>query len=51
VLNIFSAFDETATPNDIKNQLQLFEKLKEWKFNLYDLPKEYYIEISEINGK
>lgn len=33
------------------NHLNLFEKLKEWHFNIYDLPKEMYIEKSESNGK
>ena len=30
------------------NQLELFEKLKEWHFNIYDLPKEMYIEKQTI---
>lgn len=28
----------------------IIEKLKEWHFNIYDLPKEMYIEKSERNG-
>jgi len=32
--------------NPSHNQLQLFEKLKEWHFNIYDLPSEMYIEKS-----
>lgn len=28
------------------NQIELFEKLKEWHFNIYDLPEEMYIEKS-----
>jgi len=28
------------------NQFELFEKLKEWHFNLFDLPSEMYIEKS-----
>ncbi len=30
------------------NQLELFEKLKEWHFNLFDLPSEMFIEKSEV---
>jgi len=30
----------------VNNQLELFEKLKEWHFNLNDLPSEMYIEKS-----
>lgn len=33
----------------VENQLELFEKLKEWHFNIYDLPKKMYIEKSTIN--
>lgn len=32
----------------VNNQLELFEKLKEWHFNLYGLPKEQYIEKSTL---
>jgi len=32
----------------VNRQLHLFEKLKEWHFNIYDLPKEMYIEKSKI---
>lgn len=35
-------------PNPINFQIELFEKLKEWHFNIYDLPKEMYIEKSNI---
>jgi hypothetical protein len=38
-------------PKFFENQLELFEKLKEWKFNLYDLPKNMYIELSDYDGK
>jgi len=34
----------------VRNQLELFEKLKEWHFNIYDLPKEMYIEKSTLNS-
>lgn len=34
----------------VMGQLELFEKLKEWHFNIYDLPKKMYIEKSESNG-
>lgn len=44
-------FNTLENPKEIfftNSQLQLFEKLKEWHFNIYDLPKEMYIEKSEI---
>ena len=37
--------------NNLENEpYWVIEKLKEWHFNLYDLPKEMYIEKSEHNN-
>ncbi len=36
--------------SDIPNQLELFEKLKEWHFNIYNLDKDQYLEKSEVKN-
>lgn len=33
----------------VANQLSMFEKLKEWHFNIYQLPKEMYINKKTAN--
>lgn len=42
-------FSLTIWLNDLeKTPFWIIEKLKEWHFNIYDLPKEMYIEKSEV---
>jgi len=45
----FSYWCEYNGQQFVKNQNKLFEWLKEWHFNLYDLPKELFIEKSTQN--
>lgn len=44
----YNDYGQTLQIYYISNQLELFEKLKEWNFNIYDLPKESYIEKSTV---
>lgn len=51
--NFYSTIYQDGNPNniigeDVFESYLLIEKLKEWHFNIYDLPKEMYIEKSEV---